>query len=214
MMRFLLIVILIGFVSADARSQESDEDLVAKFKQHLAEDQAAQKEIDRGEYEKARRIWRDAAKRGNPFAKLGLCIYNSPGDSSSDPFRKIEEAVHYCTELSIKGLPTAQYFLGRLYSSGTGVEKDDTNATFWMKEAAEGNIADAQFILGLRYVTGRGVPRDLVLGYHWLNLAAGQGYEGAAKARDDLRQFLTQQQLEESNRITRDWKPRENESLY
>jgi hypothetical protein len=61
------------------------------------------------------------------------------------------------------------------------------------------------------YCLGNGVPRDLVQAYTWSALAAasfppGQNQENAVRNRDIFAEELTQAQLAEGQRLTREWK--------
>jgi hypothetical protein len=41
----------------------------------------------------------------------------------------------------------------------------------------------------------------------WFNLAAAQGFEGAAKVRDMMPARMTPDQIGEAQRMAREWKP-------
>jgi TPR repeat protein len=77
-----------------------------------------------------------------------------------------------------KGDAGAQVTLGRFYSMGQGVEKDDAAAVPWYRKAAEQNHPGAQFWLGSVYFNGRGVPKDMVEGAKWWLKAAEQNDTG------------------------------------
>ncbi len=71
---------------------------------------------------------------------------------------------------------------------------------------AEQGIARAQYNLGVMYFMGRGVPQDDVLAHMWLNLSAAPGNELARKIRDSLAEKMTPAQLDEAERLAREWK--------
>jgi TPR repeat protein len=74
-----------------------------------------------------------------------------------------------------RGDPRAEFFLGILYESGTGVTKDvEKAARFYRLSAAQG-LAPAQNNLGSLYATGDGVAQDLPEAMKWWMLAAEQG---------------------------------------
>ena len=214
-MRIPLILALVGFLSSEAYAQQAVEEakeLFANLPKWTEESDAGRDAINRGDYEAGLKIWRDTAESGNQFTQLDLCLFHFfavEGKPDRDRYRSDQEALKYCGDLAIKGLPQPQYAMGMMNFHGRGVEKNEHKGAFWFKEAAEGDQGDAQFVLGVFYMLGRGVPQDLVLAHHWLNLAAGKGDEDAIKARNDIQQMLSQQQLEEANRITREWKPRQ-----
>jgi TPR repeat protein len=58
------------------------------------------------------------------------------------------------------------------------------------------------------YGAGEGVPQDYVLAYMWFNLAAAQGQKGAKSARDEIAKRMTSEQVEEAQKLAREWKPK------
>ena len=110
-----------------------------------------------------------------------------------------------------QGYAAAQLYLGVMYRRGEGVPQDDQEAVKWYKRAAEQGDVGAQSDLGLMYRGGQGVPQDYVLAHKWLNLAAAQGYEGYEKAdelRDNLAKQITPSQIQEAQRLAREFKPK------
>ncbi|MEM7466535.1 MAG: tetratricopeptide repeat protein [Pseudomonadota bacterium] len=75
----------------------------------------------------------------------------------------------------------AQYFVGRMFAGGQGVEQDYDAAAKWYRKAAEKGVGDAQYRLGSLYQKGRGVPKDMEYAYGWYSVAA---HLGNAKAKD------------------------------
>ena len=75
---------------------------------------------------------------------------------------------------------------------------------FWFRKAAQQGYAKAQRILGLMYATGEGVPKDDVQAYAWINLAAAQEDEGAKQDRTRIRQRMTQAQIAEAQKLSRE----------
>lgn len=73
------------------------------------------------------------------------------------------------------GDAAAQYELGKLYYTGTLVERDyDQSAKWFSLSAGQGN-AGGQERLGLSYLYGRGVEQSYEEALHWFSLSAGQG---------------------------------------
>ena len=66
----------------------------------------------------------------------------------------------------------AQCYLGRLYAKGIGVAKDEAQAAYWFRLAADGGNAEAQRNLAFALLNGRGLPKDEVEGIRRLRLAA------------------------------------------
>jgi TPR repeat protein len=85
----------------------------------------------------------------------------------------------------------------------------------WLRKAADQGFAKAQSYLGSLYAEGRGVvPQDYVLAHMWSNLAAARfsevdidSLEDAAKVRDRVASKMPPAQLEEAQRLAREWKP-------
>jgi TPR repeat protein len=104
----------------------------------------------------------------------------------ADPNNR-QECAFTCFERGIQlnpHHPGLQFMLGDSYDIGTGVERDDRKAFFWIRKAAEQGYADAQDALGCMY-TNRlsgldyGVPLDDVQGAYWFRRAAEQGHAGS-----------------------------------
>ena len=102
------------------------------------------------------------------------------------------------------GDPRAQYDLALLHDKGLGVSQSDAEALRWYTRAAEQGDARAQYNLGLMYLNGQGVEPNLVLAYYWVSLSVAQGNANAPPARDYLAEKMTQEQIEEANRLVRE----------
>ena len=65
--------------------------------------------------------------------------------------------------------------LGVMYANGEGVSRDDKQAAFWFRKAAEQGYAEAQLILGLMYNEGQGgLEKDYSQAVAWFRKAAEQ----------------------------------------
>jgi hypothetical protein len=73
----------------------------------------------------------------------------------------------------------AQYALGIIYDTGSGVPADYTEGFRWFRLSAEGGYAPAQQKMGLMYLYGWQVRRDVAEAARWYELAARQGHVGA-----------------------------------
>ncbi|MBR5893847.1 MAG: sel1 repeat family protein, partial [Bacteroidaceae bacterium] len=78
----------------------------------------------------------------------------------------------------------AQCNLGYCYGTGSGVEKDPTEAVKWYRKAAEQGQVNAQYNLGLCYEIG--VAKDLAEAVKWYRKAAEQGHADAKAALQRL----------------------------
>ena len=61
----------------------------------------------------------------------------------------------------------AQFYLGALYSAGTGVRQSDAQAFEWISRAAEQGNSQAMIVLSAILAIGRGVQKDTVAAYKW-----------------------------------------------
>jgi len=66
--------------------------------------------------------------------------------------------------------------LGRLYATGIGVVRDDTEAVLWYRKGAEAGNAVAMTALATMALEGRGMPRDAQEGVRWLTAAADKNH--------------------------------------
>ncbi len=109
------------------------------------------------------------------------------------------------TKKAKEGDATAQFNLGWMYYKGRGVTKDFAQALYWYRKAAENWIAEAQKALGAMYAKGQGVTKNYAQAYMWFNLAAAQGDEEAIRLRDYAVKTFTPSQIEEGQRLIREW---------
>jgi TPR repeat protein len=109
----------------------------------------------------------------------------SAGDSF-DP-KKFEEnpvaAVKWLRLAAAQGHANAQYNLGVIYLSGSGVPTDLVEAAKWFEKSAGQNHTAAQYNLGVCYRDGLGLEKDLAGAVKWFRTAAERNY---AKAQHNL----------------------------
>jgi uncharacterized protein len=70
----------------------------------------------------------------------------------------------------------AQYALGVIYDTGSGVPVDYTEGFRWFRLAAEGGYAPAQAKMGLMYLYGWQERRNVAEAARWYEMAAEQGH--------------------------------------
>lgn len=105
-----------------------------------------------------------------------------------------------------KGNARAQFFLGEMYLSGSGVRRDYAKALKWAHAAAEQKSPDAQYTLGEIYESGKGVPRDYVQAHMWYSLSASSGSEQAIRKKAELEvKRMTSAQIEQSKQQELAW---------
>ncbi len=98
----------------------------------------------------------------------------------------------------------AQYFVGRMYAAGQGVEKNMETAADWYRKAAELGVADAQYRLGTLYQEGSGVPQDMESAYGWYSVAAHLGNVKAAGAVEKSKALLSPGEMKEAAALSAD----------
>jgi TPR repeat protein len=105
----------------------------------------------------------------NAFVTLGQFYLDGiPGTLKADAVRA-RDAFHYAA--SYYADAEAQYYLGRLYLSGKGVQKDPIQAARWLQLSAEKGDHRAQAMLGEMLVKGDEVARQAARGLFWLIIA-------------------------------------------
>jgi len=107
-----------------------------------------------------------------------------------------------------QGDADAQHALASCYRKGIGVTRDFREALKLDRKAAEQGNREAQVALGVSYELGFAVPEDYIEVYMWYNLAATQGETNAFLARFVLSKKMTPAQIAESQRLSREFKPR------
>jgi uncharacterized protein len=107
--------------------------------------------------------------------------------------------------LAERGDVQAEFFLGGMYLSGTGVPRDYAQALKWSRMAAEHGSTAAQFNLGKMYELGEGVPQDYVQAHVWFSLSASSGDEQATRMRDQMANKMTYDQIQEARRRAKAW---------
>lgn len=94
-----------------------------------------------------------------------------------------------------------------MYAEGEGVPENDAGAVKWFRLAPEQGLAQAQFNLGAIYANGAGVPANDVQAYMWFILSAAQGNEVAIENNDNIRNWMTPEQIAEAQKLSAEWKP-------
>lgn len=79
--------------------------------------------------------------------------------------------------------------------------------------AAEQGDSDGQLFLAAFYRDGHGVPQDYVQAYMWFNLAASHNSD-IDYVRDKLAERMTQEQIAEGQKLSREWKPKNQAKRY
>src|SRR5262245_23221530 len=86
-------------------------------------------------------------------------------------------------------------------------QRDYQTALMELEPLAEQGDARAQYLVGIIYRDGLGGLPDFVIAYAWLHVAAAHGQPQAASARDGMSWRLTPSEIDEAQRLAREWRP-------
>jgi TPR repeat protein len=164
------------------------------------------------DYKQAAEWYRKAADQGFAKAQHNLGWLYEFGEGTPQDYK---QAAEWYRKAADQGDAGAQNDLGTLYANGNGVPQLHSEAVKWYRQAADQGFAAAQYNLGSLYAAGQGVPQDYVHALMWIylgsaGLPAGQGRDEAAKDRDFLASLMAPSQIEEAQRLAREWKPKTN----
>lgn len=132
------------------------------------------------------------AAQGDAEAQLQMGMRYAAGDGVP---QNDAEAAKWFAKAAQAGLAEGQYQYGLVLLEGRGVVQDYKAAFDWIEKPARRGHPHAQYRLGELYRYGTGTPIDKPRAYLWFNLAAAQGVDVAAKARDSLVWQLKPEQL-------------------
>ncbi len=163
---------------------------------------AASKKSD---YATALRLFRPLAEKGNVVAQSALGFMYETSEGVPQDYAEAAKWYHLA---AAQGDAFAQTRLGYMNEIGVGVPRDFAAAAKLFRLAAEQGRAVAQNELGDMYSSGRGVPQDYVAAYMWLSLAAAQDDHAAALRRDRIAKLMTPAQIEQAQKLAREWKPK------
>lgn len=109
----------------------------------------------------------DELERKNINYHLAL-IYHLKSKLNCDFYPRVQK--HYTIAASL-GHVQAQYNLGKMYYTGTGVKTDYGQAAQWFGKAAEAGNQQAQYYLAGMYQWGQGVEKDENKARYWFDLS-------------------------------------------
>lgn len=112
-----------------------------------------------------------------------------------------KDAVRWYLYAAGKHLAESQYNLGEMYRMGKGIKINYSEAMNWYKRAAQQGITQAQYKLGNMYRLGQGLMRDTIKAHMWFNIAAVNGDKESLADRDIMAREMTQQQIEQAQRL-------------
>ena len=160
--------------------------------------------FQRNEYVTAFRLLRPLASSGNASAQFEIGYMYAHGFGVP---KNVSEGLRWFGLAAEQGYPDAESSLGFAYYFGEGVLSNYRVAAKWLRRAANQGLGNAQNKLGLMYERGEGVPQDYVSAYLWFDLAAAQGFPAVAPNRERVAGRMTESQIAEAQKLSREWKP-------
>ena len=108
--------------------------------------------------------------------------------------------------LANQGNPRAEFFLGEMYLTGSGVKKDIAHAVRLEQMAAKAGSPAAQFTLAQMYETGnKALKQDKTQALFWYGLSASTGDEQAIRKRAALEDSLDPAQIKKAHQLEKKW---------
>ena len=144
------------------------------------------------------------ANQGDANAQYTLALmYENGTGIPRDP----RYAIYWYTKAAQQGHVEAQYRLGTIYRYGYGDEVfllDFKQAVYWITKAAEQGHLIAQYNLGHMYEWGDAAPLDYKQAFFWYTKAAEKGYAFAADDREMMLERMSQSQIEEVRKLSKE----------
>lgn len=115
--------------------------------------------------------------------------------------------------LAKAGNSDGQFLVAFMYEYGKGTSKNLKEAFKWELKAAKQGHRVSQFVLGKMHEKGSVVKKDRVKALMWYNLASIERtpswlddfQERHTKDRDRFKKKLSRSEIQEANRLTREW---------
>jgi TPR repeat protein len=143
------------------------------------------------------------ANQGDANAQFNLALLYFNGRGTPQDTRY---AIYWYKKAAVQGHVNALYFLSKLYRTGHGEEvpQDPKKAVYWLTKAAEQGLVNAQYSLGHNYQYGDGAPQDYKQAFFWYTKAAEQGHYFAKENRDKMLEMMSQSQIEEVQKLSKE----------
>lgn len=154
------------------------------------------------DYEQAVKWYQKAAEQGEPLSQNNLGIMYQEGKGVRQDSK---QAAVWWRKAAEQGHLLAQSNLGALYAKGTGIEQDYKKAVKWMRKAAEHGSPEALNNLAIMYFNGYGIEKDVLTSYALLLIASKLGHDNAKKTESQLKEKLTEKQIDAGVKIAKAW---------
>ncbi|WP_425099663.1 tetratricopeptide repeat protein [Tropicibacter sp. S64] len=123
--------------------------------------------------------WLEKAAAENQIDAMVLLARLYLSRTQGGPAMNPERAVNLFKGAAARGNAEAQYYLGLLYASGTGIEQSPQDALNWLLAAGENGYVPAMFELSRAYSRGQGIEPNNEEALRWLTEAATAGHPEA-----------------------------------
>jgi TPR repeat protein len=149
-------------------------------------------------------LYQPKANQGDANAQYTLALmYENGVEIPRDP----RYAVYWYTKAAEQGHVEAQYRLGTIYRYGCGDEVvllDFKKGVYWITKASEQGHVIAQYNLGHIYEWGDTGPLDYKQAFFWYTKAAEKGYVFAEDDREMMLERMSQSQIEEVRKLSKE----------
>lgn len=161
------------------------------------------------DYQKILPVYELLAQQGKWEAQfqLGSIYFNGEAVLFGFPQNQ-REGSYWLIKAAQNGHIEAQFRVGLIYQFGCHsckIPQDRAEAASWFLKAAEMNHPLAQFWLAHAYKDGDGTIVDQVAAYKWFNLSSAGGVSAGKYWVEELSKNLTSSQIQEAQRLTREW---------
>ena len=144
---------------------------------------AARAEQDKGNYEKAFKLYSEGVEQGDVRCNYGVALFYNYGYFVKKDETKAAEifasAFSSIKELAEQNEPISCCIIGFYYFNGFYVSEDKKVAIEWMKKSAKQGYSISQYNIGCCYDFGDWVQEDKAEAVKWYRKAAKQGYADA-----------------------------------
>jgi hypothetical protein len=125
------------------------------------------------------------------------------------------EAARWYRAAAEQGDTKSQARFAKMLYYGDGVKRNYLEAAKWYRRLAGQGDSEAPFRLGVMYYNGEGVKRDYIRSHKWFDVAAsrvksGKARSEPAKNRDIVARRMTAIQIEEAQRLSREWQDKQH----
>ena len=149
---------------------------------------------------------KDADRKSHPFGAVWYAA--KPGNSDDRAVQLLSgivEGEYWLRSAARHGHVEAQYLLGSMLVAGFDLPLNLVEGISWLEAASIQGHSEALMALGDLAAKGQGFfGKDPVRAFVMFDLAAGQGEEGAAAARDAVAKTMNQRQAGRARQLVQD----------